>query len=60
MKKKYIKPEIKTIKIDTEPCMNITSKEGEGWFCPCENNGKDSTTHYLPIDEITNKLNNGK
>lgn len=26
MKKKYIKPEIKTIKVDTEPYMNITSQ----------------------------------
>lgn len=29
MKKKYIKPEIKTIKIDSEPCMNITSQHKE-------------------------------
>lgn len=61
MKKKYIKPETETIKVDSESFM-VTSqhKEGEGWFCPCEEVNKDSNTNYLPIDKITNKLNNGK
>lgn len=50
MKKKYIKPEIKTIKIDSEPCMNITSqhKEGSSWVYPCD---KDSVT----IENLINK-----
>lgn len=61
MKKKYIKPETETIKVDSESFM-VTSqhKEGEGWFCPCEEVNKDSNTNYLPIDKIINKLNNGK
>lgn len=50
MKKKYIKPEIKTIKIDNELCINNTSqhKEGSLWVCPCD---KDSVT----IENLINK-----
>lgn len=50
MKKKYIKPEIKTIKIDNESCMNNTSWHGSGekWVCPCD---KDSVT----IENLINK-----
>lgn len=50
MKKKYNKPEIKTIKIDNEPCMDNTSqhKEGSSWVCPCD---KDSVT----IENLINK-----
>lgn len=51
MKKKYIKPEIKTIKIDSEPCMNNTSWHGseEKWVCPCEQAPAET------IDELFNK-----
>lgn len=48
MKKKYIKPEIKTIKIDNEPCMNNTSQHKEWSSCPCD---KDSVT----IENLINK-----
>lgn len=51
MKKKYIKPETKTIKIDNEPCITITSqhKEGSSYVCPCD---KDSVK---TIEDLINK-----
>ena len=44
MNKKYIKPEIKTIKIDSEPCMNITSQHKEGEYPVCDCNRQDADT----------------
>ena len=45
MNKKYNKPEIKLIKIDNEPCMNITSQHKEGAYpiCDCEHKDADTT-----------------
>lgn len=56
MKKKYIKPEIKTIKIDTEPCMNITSQHKEGEYPVCDCDRKDVST----IDELLKNDKDGK
>lgn len=51
MNKKYIKPEIKLIKIDNEPCMNNTSWHGseEKWVCPCDQAPAET------IDDLFNK-----
>jgi len=51
MKKKYIKPEIKTIKVDSESCMVNASWHGseERYVCPCD---KDSVK---TIDDLFNK-----
>lgn len=44
MKKKYIKPEIKTIKIDNESHITITSQHKEGEYPVCDCNHKDADT----------------